>query len=343
MTRFITFALYLLPFLCASQVSFSSWANGYMQINSYNGNSNSDAYNVTFAANGNLNVPHWKLSAKLKQSIVSPDGKYTIPANKISFQPISTTGQSYPNPIPSIAQIGAPQNVYLQENGESYLIPDANAPLYNQPSQPGGYYNLQLKYGITVLGGAYLGKFPSWTTFTAAIEFTAYDQYNAVIGKMTHTYQFQIGSITDAPPAAEELSLKVNTNAANGILEFKTLQDYSNGTSVTYSNGLLVNSNSNFQIKVRSLQNEMRSPSGNTIPVDVVHLTLMATTTTNPNQQIFPIVLSSSSQIIAQANSNTKIDYRYDIRYFTKPQDVRLINAKSDSYATTLQYEITPQ
>ena len=35
--------------------------------------------------------------------------------------------------------------------------------------------------------------------------------------------------------------------------------------------------------------------------------------------------------------------YRFDIKYFTLPQDIRLIDAKSDNYTTTLQYEITPQ
>ena len=341
MNRFIFIIVCLIPFLVFAQVSYSSWTNGYIQINSYNGASNPDAYTATLTGNGNINVPHWKLSAKLKQNIISEDGKHTIPSNKISFQPIATTGQSYPNPIPTISEIGAPLNVFLQENSEAFLIPNSNAALYNRPSQPNGYYSLQLKFGITLIGGSYLGKFPAWTRFNAPIEFTAYDQNNTIIGRITHTFEFQIGSITDAPPSAEELSLKVNMNAANGILEFKTMQDYSNGTSVTYANGLLASSNTNFQIKVRSLQNDLQSTSGNAIPVDVVHLALIATTTAN--QRVFPIVLSSSNQILVQANSTTKTDYSYDIKYFTLPQDARLINAKSDNYATTLQYEITPQ
>lgn len=312
-----------------------------MQINSYNGNTNPDAYTVTFAANGNLNIPHWKLSARLKQNVVSDDGKYTIPSTKISFQPISTTGQSYPNPIPSISQIGAPLNVYLQDSGEVFLIPDSNAALYNNPQTPNGYYNLQLKYSITLIGGSYLGSFPAWIGFTAPVEFTAYDQNNAIIGRVSHDFRFQIGSITDAPPTAPELSLKVNMNAANGVLEFKTMQDYSNGTSVTYTDGLLASSNTNFQIKVRSLQNDLQSTAGNSIPVDVIHLTLASTST--GSQRIFPIVLSAANQTLVQTNTDATMSYRYDIKYFTLPQDARLINAKSDDYTTTLQYEITPQ
>lgn len=98
-----------------AQVSFTSWTNSYMQVNSYNGNNNPDAYTVTFAANGNLNMPYWKLSAKLKQVITSTDGQYTIPGNKISFQPISSTGQAYPNPTPSLAQIGVPPMYFYKK------------------------------------------------------------------------------------------------------------------------------------------------------------------------------------------------------------------------------------
>lgn len=342
MNRHILIILFCTPFFGFSQVSFTSWVNSYLQINSYNGNTNSDAYTVTFAGNGNLNVPHWKLSARLKQNIVSEDGKFTIPSNKISFQPISTTGQAYPNPVPTISQIGAPLNVFLQDNSESFLIPNSNAPIYNNPQTPNGYYNLQLKYALTLLGGSYLASFPAWTRFIAPIEFTAYDQNNVIIGKMSHDFQFQIGNITDAPPPADILSLKINTNAANGLLEFKTMQDYNNGTSVTYTDGLSVTTNSNFQIKVRSLQSNLQSAAGNSIPVEVINLTLVPATS-NASQRIFPIVLSAANQTLVQGNSTNNTPYRFDIKYFTLPQDIRLIDAKSDNYTTTLQYEITPQ
>lgn len=330
-------------FICHAipgQISFTSWTSNYMQINSYSGNTNPDAYTVTFAGNGNINLPYWKLSVRLKQTIQSNDGLYTIPANKITFQPISSTGQSHPNPIPSISEIGASLNVMLQENNEVFLIPQSNAPLYNVPSRPNGYFNLQLKYAITILGGSYLGSYPAWTSFTAPVEFTAYDQYNSVIGKMSHQFQFQIGNITGTPPA-EIMTLKINTNASNGVLEFKSMQDYTNGTSITYANGLAVTSAGNFQIKVKSLQNELISSSGNSIPVGVIQLLLSPLD--HLNQSIYPVSLSVAAQTLAQSSSSQNTSYGYDIKYFTVPQDERLINAKPEDYSTTLQYEIIPQ
>lgn len=326
---------------CFSQVNYSSWINSYLQINSYNGNTNSDAYTLTFSGNGSFNVPYWRLSVKLKQPITSIFGNYTIPANKISFQPVSTSGQAYPNPIPTIPQIGMPLNVFLQEGSEVFLVPQSNAALNNQPLKPHGYYNLQLKYSMNVAGGAYLGNYPAWTVFTAPLQFTAYDQYNNIIGKADHNFQFQIGVLSGTPPNPPVMSLKFAANAVNGTLEFKSLGDYINGVSVTYSSALIVSSNTNYQIKLKSLQSQFVSPAGNSIPLNTVNMTL------NPVSQntgsIYPVSLSASSQLIATGGTTQGNNVYYDIKYFTSPNDERLIDAKSEEYSTTLQYEITPQ
>ncbi|MCG9792154.1 hypothetical protein [Flavobacterium algicola] len=341
MNKFIVIICCLFSLFSFSQVAFTSWTNSYLQVTSYNGNSSSEALTAKLAGNGNFTIPNWKLSAKINQTLVSDDGKYTLPANKISFQPSSTTGQQSPTATPSFTEIGAPLNVILQENAEAFLIPNSNSPIYNNSSQTSSYYFLQMKFNFTVIGGAYLGAFPAWTKFTVPIEFTTYNQSNGIIGKSTQTYQIQIGNITDAPPVADEMSMQINLSASKGVLEFKSIQDYSNGASVTYTDGLSVKSNTNFQIKVRSLNSNLQSATGNTIPIDVVNLTLSGGS--NSNQTITPIVLSSSSQALVKTNTSILTTYKYDIKYYTTGQDQRLISAKSDDYATTLQYEITPQ
>lgn len=343
MSKIIVILFVMISLCSKAQVSYSSWTtNNFMQVNSYNGNSNPDALTSRFEANGNLNMPYWKISAKLKQAITSAGGQYTIPGNKISFQPISTSGQAYPNPIPTFTQIGVPPNVFLQENTEVFLVPQSNAPLYNMPSTPNGYYDLQLKYGITIMGGAYLGAYPTWTNFIAQIEFTAYDQYNNVIGKKSEAFTFQIANLSGTPPVTQEMSLKVNTNAVNGFLEFNSMQDYNNGKSVVYPSGLQVTTNTNFQIKVRSLQSHFQSITGNySIPVGAMHVTLQPLG--QSNQVISPVALSTISQTLVKGNTSQGTTYNYDIKYFTLPQDMQFINAKSTEYSTSLQYEITPQ
>jgi hypothetical protein len=325
-----------------SQVSYSSWTNSYTQINSYQGNTNPDAYTFTLAGNGNFNIPNWRLSARLTGAITANSGSYIFPANKISFQPVSSTGQAYPNPVPTIAQIGIPPNTIVTEGTDFLLIPQSNAPLYNQPSQPNGYYNLQIKFSIIVAGGAYLGNYPAWITFTAPIEFTAYDQNNMIIGKMDHQFQFQIGALTGTPPTSTELSLKVNGDASNGLLEFNSMQDYKDGKSVTYPNALTVKANTNFQITVKAIQNNFTSASGKTIPVSNVQMNLLPTTQ-NAGSSFNTVFLNTVSQIIAKGSSTQGANLDYTIKYFTKPNDEYFINAKPDEYSATLQYEITPQ
>ncbi len=322
-------------------MSYSSWANGYLQINSYNGNTNPDAYTFTLSGNGNINIPHWRVSVKLKQPITANTGNYILPANKISFQPVSSSGQAYPSPIPSIPQIGMPLNVVLQEGQEVFLIPQSNASLYNQPVQPNGYYSLQIKYSMNLAGGAYLGSYPSWITFTAPLQFTAYDQYNNIIGKMDHNFLFQIGTLSGTPPSAPEMSIKFGSAALNGTLEFKNIQDYVNGASVTYPNALIVKSNTNYQIKLKSLQTQFSSSSGNSLPLDAVQLNLMPVS--GNTGSVYPVLLSAAPQMVATGSSTQNSDVYYDIKYSSKPNDERLINAKTEDYSTTIQYEITPQ
>ncbi|WP_353146512.1 hypothetical protein [Chryseobacterium sp.] len=332
---------FLISLHCFSQVQYSSWVNSYLQINSYSGNTNPDAYTLMLAGNGPFNMPYWKISVRLKQPVTSTDGKYTIPANKISFQPVASSGQGYPGPVPTLSQIGMPLNVFLQEKQEVFLVPQSNAPLYNQPASPNGYYNLQLKYSMNVAGGSYLGNYPSWINFIAPLEFTAYDQYNNVIGKADHQFQIQIGALTGTPTENPELSIKLSAKAVNGSLEFKSMDDYKNGVSVTYSNALIVSSNTLYQIKIRALQGQFSSPAGNSIPLETVRLNL---TPVSGNQgNVYTVLLSPSPQLIATGASTGASEVYYDIRYSTKAGDERVINARSEEYSATLQYEIIPQ
>lgn len=341
MIKFFSFLLLLAGQYIYSQISYYSWVNSYLQINSYEGNTNPDAYTAMMSGNGNFNVPFWKLSAKLKQPIMTNDGQYTMPGNKVSLHPVSTSGQADPGPTPGISQIGMPLNVVLQEGQEVFLVPQSNAPLYNQPAQNNGYYNLQIKFSLTVMGGAYLGNYPAWIKFYAPVEFTMYDQYNNVIGKMNHIFELQIGTLSGTPPVdIPELSLTFAPSAQNALLEFNSMDDYTNGVSVTYNNALMVKSNTNYQIKLKSLQSQFTSSYGNSIPINAVKMALNSATA---NTSVFPISLSASPQLVAKGNATQGNTVYYDVKYSTIHNDEIFINAKSDDYSATLQYEITPQ
>ncbi len=323
----------------AQQISFNSWSNNYLYINSYNGNTDQNAYTLVLAGNGIINVPNWKISVKLKQPIIS--GTYTFPTNKISLQPTTTLGEAVPGPVPAISQIGMPLNVVLQAGQEVFLVPQSNAPLYNNNQYT--YYQLQLKYSLTIEGGTYLSQFPTDTRFYPQLEFRVYDQFNNLIGNIReHTYDLQIGTLSGIPPdPTPQFSITVDGNAINGLLELKTKADYEQGASVIYPNGLKISANTAYQVNVKSLQGTFMSAQGNTLPLSTVQVSLIPASG-NPGT-VFPVWLTASNQKVASGNTTQGVQAHYDIKYASKPNDINFITSEKDSYSTTLQYEIMPQ
>lgn len=320
-------------------INFSSWSNNYLQINSYAGNTSTNAFTLSLSGNGNINVPKWKVSVRLKQAVLASNGQ-EFPSNMISLQPTTTSGQAYPGPIPTITQIGAPLNVVLPLGQEIFLIPQSNASLYNSPASPNGYYELQLLYNLTIAGGAYLDKFPTWGSLFLSLEFKAYDQNNNIIGLREHSYQLQIGALSGNPPVTNQYTIQIASGARNGLLEFKTINDYVNGVKVTYPGALVINANTSYQIRVKSVPATFTSATGNTLPLKTVMVQLNSTSGSMTSST--EAWLSAVFQKIATGSSSSTAVY-YDIIYSTKPNDLSLIEAKMENYTTTLQYEITPQ
>src|SRR5690606_11892043 len=100
---------------------------------------------------------------------------------------------------------------------------------------------LRFSFDIIVEGGSYLEQLKSWQNYVMNMEFTF---TSSVVNpsKTNRVIQFQIHP-DDTPPIAPTYGIQINSNARNGLLEFKTLSDYVNGVSQTYPNGLLVTAN----------------------------------------------------------------------------------------------------
>ncbi|HBL32371.1 MAG TPA: hypothetical protein DDZ96_00945, partial [Porphyromonadaceae bacterium] len=135
-----------------------------------------------------------------------------------------------------------------------------------------------------------------------------------------------------------EYSIRISTDAANGVLEFKHLADYVNGKSVVYSNGLTVTSNTDYQVTVRALSPEFSSSSANKLPLDVVKLELQQGVGDK-----FPVSLSQTAQPIVKGPTTNSAPVSFDIRYYTIGDDRRLFLAKPDNYSVPLTYEIVPR
>lgn len=334
---YILLFLSVICFSYGQRLSFSGWTHSYLNIYTYDGATDPEAYTLNIEYSGsNLNLPYWKLSAKLTGSILSTDGS-VFPAEKISFVPVRTDGQANnPGPLPTIIQIGMPSPVLLNEVSEVFLVPSSNTALYNV-SKWNSYYNLRLIFNLVVAGGAYLEPLQD-KTFIVPLRFTLYRQNNSVIGTWNSTYTIQIQRLAGKPPKEDIYSIQVSTEAANGLLEFKTTTDYTQGKNITYTNGITVSSNTGYQVTVRSISPVFTSASSKTLPLDIISMQLIGGSGTTT-----AIQLSSSTQTILQAPSTNSMPVPYDIKYSTGANDSRLFNVQSDLYSSSLIFEISPQ
>lgn len=319
--------------------TFSGSSNTYLNVYSYDGAVSIDAYRLRFEYTGNnLNVPNWKISMRVKGPIVSSDGK-VFPSEKISLVAVRTEGQANnPGPLPTLSEIGVRPHVALDGLSEVFLVPYSNEPLYNV-SQYSTYYDLKIIFNLVVAGGGYLADLHEYRQFRVPFQFTAYRNDNTVIGVYDQDYTIQVHLLTgDPPPDENQYSIRVSTEASNGLLEFKTMADYLNGKSVTYTDGLSVSATTAYQVTVRSIPAHFSSAVGNTLPLDVVRLQL-----TGGAGTMAPVALSTDTKTILQGLSTNGASQHFDITYSTEANDARLFNVPSDHYTTSLMYEISPR
>lgn len=340
MNRWFVFIAFALFFYTAKSQNLEIESNNYASIDSYSGIVKSNAYTVRLHGNGDLNLPTWRVSVRVKQPI--SNGNQIFPADKISLLPVTTHGVLNGYAIPTVTQIGMPLQTFLEQGQEVFLVPQSQIGLFNNGGGVNSYYNIYIPFNLKVEGGAYLSQFRTWSQFAMILEFKLYDDKNQIRGMQQTYYSLQIATLSGSPQTpTNQLAIKVASNAVNGLLELKTKQDYLQGVIVKYSNGLMVSANTNYQLKVTALQPNFTSPTGNTIPLNTVNLSLIPVSTNQSS--VFPVALSANAQKIASGPSTQSVQVYFDIVYATKVNDANLINAKPEQYTTTLQYEILPQ
>jgi hypothetical protein len=140
-----------------------------------------------------------------------------------------------------------------------------------------------------------------------------------------------------SPPPVH--SIQVNLNASIGLLEFKSIGDYANGVSQTYTNGLSISSSTPYALQVKTQTSTFESATTASIPVGIVSLNLKESNGSLEGT----VVLSNTLQTVFDSSKNTgRQGKSFSIRYFTAPNDPRLQNTKPDTYKATLLYTLIP-
>lgn len=302
---------------------------------------------IVFSGTPVLNLPNWKVSARLKQPI--SDGVSILPPEKVVLRINRTEGNQAPNGMPSAAQIGIPLEVPLSLS-EVFLVPQSNAPFYST-----GYsFESRLYFDLQVLPGAYLAGLQAAENqrrrYRLALEVTFYNQNNQVLGtSKTYNCDIDILKLSGTPPVQNSFSLTVGAGAQNGTLTLQSRADYENGASVTYSNGLTVKTGIPYQVTVNaSSGTPYFSYQNNSIDLDVLNVKLatVASGVTNLNT----ITLSTGPQVIAKGPSTSNNNLNFDVGYSINPAHKdKLMYAFKDNqqtsttYTTTLQYTLLAQ
>lgn len=220
-----------------------------------------------------------------------------------------------------------------------YIINRSSFPLRNGSNEY--YKKYTFDFDILIEGGDYLENLKTYSQYILSLTFSVLGANDKPLTESTSQVGMQIYP-TDMPPTEPTYGIEINSNAKNGLLELKSVTDYVNGVEQVYENGLTIISKTPYQVQVRSLTSYFEADNNLTLPISTVRLQIQ-----DPNNSGVggTITLSEGLQTVFNATNqgNGKKPRDFNLRYFTQPNDERMINAKPASYKATLMYTLMPQ
>lgn len=318
----------------SAQFTLNAHNNGWVQVNGSNGVTTANVVAIEMHMSGALNYKNWSLVARVVSPIVNSEKKeFPVEKLKLKFNNY-TTSQYYSENYPTINQLGVIQNNIAMSFSPNYFI--RNSPLTIATSA-GKYGAIVLNYDIVIDAGTYLNALKSWNNYPIQFEFSLLNEFGTLIGKSLFPIVMQIspnGNYESAPT----FSIAVDGSAVNGELVFNTIQDYRNGVKKEYQNGLIVSSDTAYDIQVSSLNQYLQSSDAQNLELNSINVQIKDIETNNLSKVI---KLSNYNQSL-MTNSSKTASKKYNIIYYTTPSDNKILNSKPGNYSTSLLYTITP-
>jgi hypothetical protein len=307
---------------------------GFISVRSYNGIRMQKHFILQMNVLGeNINIPKWSIFAYVNEPIKNSDGKVLDPS-KVSIRLNDITGAG----APTIQEIGTHTSPIPLSLAEVPIIRYSNAPIQTGERAQNNK-QIRFSFDIIIAAGSYLEALKSWNNYSMNLIFVLRNEQGQLLSKTNRIIGMQIYP-DDTPPAPEPTyGIQINTIARHGLLEFKTIYDYVNGVSQTYQKALAITSNTPYAIQVKSLTNNFEA-GNSTLPVNTVSLGIQDASNSSTGGAI---VLSENAKTVFNATNINTQPRLFDIRYFTQPNDERMLHAKPDSYQTTLMYTLIPQ
>ena len=324
----------LLTMAVSAQFTLNAHNNGWVQVNGSSGVTATNVVAVEMHMSGALNYKNWSLVARVVSPIVNSQKKeFPVEKLKLKFNNY-TTSQYYSENYPTINQLGVIQNNIAMSFSPNYFI--RSSPL--TIATPAGKYGaIILNYDIVIDAGTYLNSLKSWNNYPIQLEFSLLNEFGTLIGKSLFSIEMQISPNGNYEPVPT-LSIAVDGSAVNGELVFNTIQDYKNGVKKEYQNGLIVSSDTAYDIQVSSINQYLQSSDAQNLELNSINVQIKDTETNNLSKVI---KLSNYNQSL-MTNSSKTASKKYNIIYYTTPSDNKILNSKPGNYSTSLLYTITP-
>lgn len=332
-----------------AQMQYTVWSTNYIYLNSYLGYQSPDRFNTVQFSLDDINYikNNWSLSVRLLEPIKIINGTNRsgkpFPTDKIS---LAWTGDNG-DPNFRLSKIGASfENIVIPSSGEVFLINKSKQPL----STWSKYYTVYQLYGkLSIKGGRYLEDYLNTDKYAHAhynfrLLYTLYDSQLQTIASQIVPYDLHIppqlsdGHLVDVKP---DYSILINPEMQEVNLSFKNLIDYQQGVSKQIQSALVINANTDYEIRVKALENEIRSPHGESIPLDLLKLQFLPAQ--NTSGTVMPFSLSTAEQAAFKGSSKDKnIERHIDLKYEISLPSSAIKKIKIDTYSVSLLYQLLP-
>jgi len=335
------------------QIRFTPGSNNYFEVKSYLGVETHPAFSwFQFDINGKVaNIENWSIGARVRGPITpgknrNKSGK-PFPVDKISFR---WTTDNFNKNI-NLNSIPAGRNYFIYQNANDvYLINKSKVALRNYDAAE--YTQIYLYGALKIDAGKYLDEYLnidpySPIAYDIPVIYTLYDERGNVLGSNQIVYIMQLdksltdGHLVDVEP---DYSLEIMSEASNASLIFTTADHYKNGRSTGYPNAVKVNSISNFELQVKSMNNDLTDNMGNTLDLSIMSVELSAGDNA-AGATVFPkAVLSTNAQKVVDgrpAANKKKQSFNLEYKAQFTPQQIRTL--KPGKYETSLLYMLMPK
>jgi hypothetical protein len=332
-----------------AQMQYSVWSNNYIFLSSYLGYQSPERFTtVQFSlSTPQYSQSEWSLSVRLLNSIKLESGTNRIgkdfPAEKINLK---WTGDNN-DPFMRLQSIGSTlEPLVLPRSGEIFLINRSRTPI-NTNNRTSALYQLYIQ--MTIAQGRYLEDYLSpdpytHVTYRFQLLYTLYDNQNRIIGTQIVNHSLQMppkltdGHLVDVEP---DFSIAVDPRMDEVNLSFKNLTDYKQGVSVQIPSAFTVHANTDYEIRVKALESDMISPSGNVLPLSIIKVILQ--NETNSTGTTTPVSLSTSEQVVLRGTSKDKNIKRHTgVKYDVNIPNNILKDLTIGTYSVSILYQLMP-